>query len=387
MTPQLPTAHFVDPFCFHKLAKMKGFSVENAGSIPVISQGFDSYKKLVRINSVFSNHPRGFPSDRTGTIKPPIKFHVPRSWTCPAQPMTLDQAMQLRVEQIEARGQRINVMWSGGIDSTAVVNAFLLNLKDLNQLRVIYSPYSEYEHRDYLTYLKDRNIETVDMSGTVYLDTYFDGIFVTGFGGDESHASLDESFLLAYGYQSLHQPWQDFFWHKTQDTDFMDFCQMYFNLAGREINSVLEARWWFYINSKMHILLQIQSIFWSDYPNFNADLVLAFFDCDSYEQYVTYNLNDIVSSKDYRSWKHNLKDYCFRADGFEDWYKNKTKVGSSQIAYYTNKKVALKDLHSIFILENGQRVTTPGLPLFSKTQYNKYHGTTWDYLWNEPDQV
>jgi hypothetical protein len=385
MNSQPSTALYVNAVYFHKLAEMKGFSVETAGAIPVITRGFDSYQKLVGINSVFSNHPRGFPSDRTGTIKTPIKYHVPRSWTCPEHSITLDQAMQIRVKEIESKGQRINVMWSGGIDSTAVVNAFLLNLKDLKQLRVIYSPYSEYEHRHYLQYLKDRGIETVDMSGTVYLDTYFDGIFVTGFGGDESHASLDESFLLEYGYEALHRPWRDFFWAKRQDNDFMDFCEMYFSLAGRKINTVLEARWWFYINSKMHALLQIQNIFWSDYPNYNKDLVLAFFDCDAYEQYVTYNLNDIVLSKDYSSWKHSLKDYCFRADGFEEWYRTKSKVGSSQITYYANKKVAIKDLHCIFILENGQRITTPSLPLFSKLEYNKYHGTTLDYLWNEPD--
>ena len=379
------TALYVNPLYFHKLAEMKGLAVEKAGSIPLLTQGFESYKKLVRINSVFSNAPRGFPSDRTETITPPIKFHVPRAWSQPTQPMTLDRAMQMRVEEIESKRQSINVMWSGGIDSTAVVNAFLLHLKDPKQLRVIYSPYSEYEHRHYLQYLKDRGVETVDMSGTVYLDSYFDGIFVTGFGGDESHASLDESFLLEYGHEVLNRPWRDFFWKKTQDNNFMDFCEMYFNLAGREIKTVLEARWWFYINSKMHILLQMQNVFWSDYPNYNKDLVLGFYDCDPYEQYVT--CNEIVASKDYSSWKQNLKDYCFRADGLEDWHKNKTKVISSQINYYTNKKIALKNLHCIFILDNGKRIATPGLPLFSKLEYNKYHGTTLDYLWNEPEQV
>ena len=113
--------------------------------------------------------------------------------------------------------------------------------------------------------------------------------------------------------------------------------------------------------------------------------MLGFYDCDPYEQYVT--CNEIVASKDYSSWKQNLKDYCFRADGLEDWHKNKTKVISSQINYYTNKKIALKNLHCIFILDNGKRIATPGLPLFSKLEYNKYHGTTLDYLWNEPEQV
>jgi hypothetical protein len=299
----------------------------------------------------------------------------------------MDQALQIRVEEIESRGERINVMWSGGIDSTAVVHAFLLNLRDLKKLRGLYSPFSEYEHREFLVYLQKRGIETVDISGTVYLDTYFDGVFVTGYGGDESHASLDESFLLEYGYESLFRPWRDFFWDRTQDDEFIDFCQMYFDLAGRDISTVLEARWWFYINSKLHLLLQWRNTFWVDYPNYNKDLVLGFFDCDSYERYVTYNLDKIVSSENYSSWKQDLKDYCYRADGIDDWHKNKTKVGSSQLVYYNAKKQALKDLYCIFILENGQRIATPSLPMFSKLEYNRCYDTTLDYLWNEPDQI
>lgn len=379
-----PTALYINELYFPKVAAIHGHSIEMVGKIPVV-KGFRDYANLVKINLMFSDQPSGFPVDRTGSIKTPIKHLVPRAWKYNSAPLTLDDAMRLRVEQIESIGKTINLMWSGGIDSTAMVNAFLLNAKDRKQLRVLYSPYSEYEHKTFLEYLKALGIDTVDLSGTVYLDRCFDGIFVAGHSGDESHASLDESFLEKFGYDILTTPWKDLFWQQTRDDTFIEFSQNYFNLCGRDIKTVLEARWWFYINSKLYCLLSSFNKFWVDYPGYNKDMVLGFYDCESYERYVTHNLDQLIQAQQYHAWKQNLKDYSFRADGFEDYCKNKTKVGSTQFNLYTAKKLALKDLYSIFILEDGTRISTPGLPLFSQTRYKDMYRDALDYLWNEPD--
>jgi asparagine synthetase B (glutamine-hydrolysing) len=155
------------------------------------------------------------------------------------------------VQELEVRDQPINLMWSGGIDSTCMVNAFLANSRDRAQLRVLYSPYSYYEHPQYLEFLKSNRIETQDISGDVYRKIHFDGIFVTGDGGDELNASMDESFLEKYGHSVLSQSWKDFFWSRTQDSDFLDFCEIYFSRSQLDIQTVLQARWWFYAKSKL----------------------------------------------------------------------------------------------------------------------------------------
>jgi hypothetical protein len=328
------------------------------------------------------------PVDRTLHVNVPLKYKIRRPWKTPRSEMSLDQALLARVQSIVDQWpqDRINIFWSGGIDSTLAVNAFLNHAKDLSQLRILYSPYSWYEHPEYLSFLKKfSQVELVDLSGTVYLDTQFDGMFVTGDTGDEMHASLDESFFTEYGYESLGRPWQDFFQKHNSDPQFLEFCEQYFLRSGLDIKTVLEARWWFYINSKLNCMLFEKLPFWLDYPNFDFDRVQGFFDCEEYENYISYNISKIISSNNYALWKQPLKDYCYKFDGCDQWHLTKNKVNSNQLSIYINKKTILKQLQHVAILENGTRIHTPNLPWFSKTEFDTAYGTELDYLWNCPD--
>ena len=49
--------------------------------------------------------------------------------------------------------KKINLCWSGGIDSTCMLTAFLKNTLHIDQLRVLYTPFSVYENRDFFNYL------------------------------------------------------------------------------------------------------------------------------------------------------------------------------------------------------------------------------------------
>lgn len=350
-----------------------------------VPDGFADYRGLVDINTMFSSEPKGDPLDRTGTLKLPLRYAIPRPWERPASPISLEEALQSRVKEIESRDQRINLMWSGGIDSTALVNAFLTFGSDGKKLRILYSPFSQYEHPEYLELLRSRNIETVDISGTVYLDNYFDGVFVTGDAGDESHASIDQSFLEEFGYGVLSQPWRDFFWRRKPDQQFMDFCERYFKLPGMDIDSVLQARWWYYINSKAYCIWSAKLQFWSDYPDFTPDMLIPFYDCGPWERYIAHNLDRIMPEERYSSWKKDLRDFSLKHDNLRTYHETKKKTNSRQLWFYTLKKRTLKNLHALFILEDGTRVATANLPLFSKREYTAAYGDTLDYLWNERD--
>jgi hypothetical protein len=374
---------------FEKLADWRGHqSVPTRGNQFFKMQGYHSYNNLLSINEIFSVGPRPMPVDRTSVVNIPLKYKVRRLWKTPGAEISLLQALSQRVYSLGAQWpqQRINVFWSGGIDSTVAANAFLSNMSDLSQLRILYTPYSYYEHPEFLTFLKKfPQVELVDISGTVYLDTQFDGIFITGDSGDEMHASLDESFFKQHGYELLGKPWQDFFKNQNSDPAFLEFCEQYFSRSGLPIHTVLDARWWFYINSKLHCQLFNKLPFWLDYPEFNFDRVQGFFDCEEYENYIAYNIPSIITNENYSTWKQPLKDYCYKFDACEQWHHNKTKVGSSQLSLYIGKKTILKQLNWIGILEDGTRIHTPTLPWLSKTEFDCKYGTTLDYLWNLPD--
>jgi hypothetical protein len=379
--PQL--LHYINEH-FVKLLKWKSIDFKMQHQLIRVN-GFKEYNYLVDINSVFSSQPEGMPRDRTLTVHPPFDFKVWRPWQIPQTQINLNQAMQNRVAELLAIGRDINLFWSGGIDSTALVTAFLKHTSTHVQLRVLYSPYSEYEHPEYIKFLKTfNNVELVDISGDVYINQQFDGIFVTGDGGDELMASVDQSFLESHGSNILDSNWQDFFRTKNPQQEFIDFCEHYFSLSGTDINTVLQARWWFYTSCKTRCMWIKKMNFFLGYQNFDPNTVVPFYDCDDFENYVYWNMDQIIPNNNYQQWKLPLKQYSFEFDGFESWYQTKQKGHSNQVTLYGHKRMLLEDQRYICLLDDGTRVFTPSLPLLSNKEFhNKYHNSL-DYLFNDP---
>lgn len=365
----------------------KNIDFEKVGQLLRVSKN-KSYSFIIDINGVFSSAPMFDPVDRTLQTKSPFCTYIPRLWKTPTQPCTLDQALEQRVTKLSSLNKKINVFWSGGIDSTTAVNAFLKHLPDLSQLRILYSPYSTYEHPEYLDFLKKfSQIELIDISGEIYLNDSFDGIFVTGDGGDELNASIDQSFFEQYGYDFLFTPWKDFFLNKNCSLNFIDLCQQHFLAAGRPIDTVLESRWWFYAVCKQRSILNLKLPWFFNYKNFNVSDLVGFFDCDEYENYVYWNIDQIITRDGYHTWKQPLKDYCFAFDNMQDWQKNKCKIHSTQMGMYLNKKLALNDQRWIAILSDSTRISTPSLPILSQREFDMTYGDTLDWIFNEPDKI
>jgi hypothetical protein len=343
---------------------------------------------IIDINQVFSTKPKFEPIDRTLQTVSPYRIYVSRPWKIPQQQFTLDHALEQRVKKLALSNKKINVFWSGGIDSTATVTAFLKHLTNLSQLRILYSPYSTYEHPGYVDFLKNfPQIELVDISGEIYLNDQFDGIFVTGDGGDELNASLDESFFDQYGYNHLHSSWQDFFYKQTQNSNFVEQCQQHFLAAGRPIETVLEARWWFYTTCKNRSVLNLKLPWLFNYKNFAVENIVGFYDCEEFENYIYWNIDSVIDKSGYHTWKQPLKDYCFAFDNMENWRKNKVKELSGQMISYLAKKLVLNDQRWIAILSDGTRITTPSLPVLTRKEFEITYANTLDWIFHASDKV
>jgi hypothetical protein len=367
------------------LWQYKGIRFKECGRMVKVD-GFEKYNKLIDINQVFSSDPFGMIADRTGHCVAPLKLKTHRPWQIPAESWTLDRAMKTRVENLLKLDCGINIFWSGGIDSTALLTAFLKYAPDLTKLRVLYSPFSTYEHPEYLGFLKQfTSLETIDVSGEVYTHTEFDGVFVTGDGGDEFNASLDETFIEEYGIDSLSRPWQKFFISKNPDPKFIEFCEEYFALSGRNISTLLEARWWFYATCKNRCIWNRKTEFFLHYKDFDPNNIIPFYDCDELENYFYWNTDKIIPGNNYADWKKPFKQYSYNFDGLTDWYSNKKKVNSLQLFWYSRKNILLNNQRYIFLLNDGSRVATPNLPFFNHTEFLQTYGTSMDYLFNEPD--
>jgi len=361
----------INPAYQKRLLTFLDIEIEPVGQL-FKAPGFHQHNYLVDINQIFSNNPAFGLIDRTGTVKQPVNYHVPRPWTVPTQHIDLDQAVERIVADIAAAGTKINIMWSGGIDSTLITTAFLKHHNDLSQIRILYSPWSTYEHPDYLNFLKKfPNIELIDISGEVYLNTQaLDGAYVVGDGGDESHASLDHSFYTKHGSTGLQKPWQEFFAQHNSDLDFLEFCTQFFSLSGREIQTVLEARWWFYISCKLYgtFFETKWPYFICGHDNFAPNRLISFFDNDHYQSFIYHNTDLIAPTDQYHNWRQFVKDYCCEFDGLSHWAATHRKINSVQIIEYNYKKLALLDRRWLMIDNLGQTITTPNLPLLSRRE-------------------
>ena len=369
-----------------QLFQYYNISADPVGQIVKV-KGFSDYNSLVDINKIFSSNPTWYPIDRTGCVHHPVNWEVPNVWTVPSIQLSLEQALESRVKELIALDQPINLYWSGGIDSTTMVTAFLKQGKNLDQLRIIYSPWSTYEHPGYLDFLKKfTGLELIDQSGEYYLDSDLDGTHVTGDGGDEYNASMDESFLEKHGYQTLHCNWIDFFREQGASDVLISFCVEYFAKSQRSIESVLEARWWFYMICKNRSILNQNKLpfFINKEKDFDPSRLQGFFDSNTYESYIYWNTDKIMPTSEYSSWKQELKKYCYEFDNMETWYRTKTKFGSNQFSMYALKKNALNDTRWIFILSDGTRISTPNLPLLSKKELDRHYGDSLQVLFNEP---
>jgi len=342
-------------------------------------EGFNEYNYLVDINSIFSTAPGGDIVDRTLSTKMPVNMYIHRPWQQPNLEKSLDDCFQNTVQNIESHGP-VNLFWSGGIDSTSMVIAFLKYAKDLTQVRIMYSTFSVKENPNFYLHLLDiGTVELVEFSGDIYLNQKFDGIFVSGDGLDDLTASLDDSFFDYYGWEYLKRPWQDLFYSKIKNDKFIEFAEQ-FNSTHWPVNTVLEARWWYYTNCKIQKFPSSGSAILND----DQPLLIGFYDNYDFEHYMFAHINDIIPEKRYTSYKQTFKNFIFDYDKNKQYHERKKKTTSMQLVYYYYKKLALKNTNYIMILGDGTRIRTPNLPLLSEREYRNKYGDSLNYLFNTP---
>lgn len=342
--------------------------------------GFDEYNFLYTINSIFSTAPKGDFIDRSSTIRMPFNMSIGRPWIkFDSINYTLEETFLQQVKKLESKSIPINILWSGGIDSTAVVVAFLKHSSNLKNVRILYSTASMKENPGFFLKLLEHNdIELVEFSGDFYLNQQLDGIFVTGDLADDLTASLDQSFFDAVGFAKLNSSWKDYFWDKVPDVNFINFCEKYFQASGRPIETLLEARWWFYTNTKSNNFPALASRL----LNFDQPLVVGFFDNYYFENYMCFNLDKILPNDSYNSYKLFLKEYIYEYDKDDQYLKNKIKTNSVQSSLYAYKKMFLNDQRYILLLDNGERIRTDNLPFLSERDYRQKYNDSLNYLFN-----
>ena len=369
----------IHPAYFYQLAKsVYKLDIKKESRHSLLTTAHPSpYNDLINVNRLFSTDPHMELYDRSMQVATPWKTKTIRPWQDPKE-ITLEEAVNSRVDYIASKQQRINILWSGGIDSTLVLTAFLRRPELRSQLRIIYTPMSVKEHPVMFAHLESLvDLEKHDISGTVYLDLDFDGVYVNGEGGDEVAASVDDSFYSEFADQ-LGNNYLDFFKSKGADIRTLEFAEHYFAYSSKPVKTVLEARWWFYLCAK----LQDRTTTCYINKNGSVTMPIAFFDSHEIDSWSYYNTDNIIGSE-YRTWKQPFKDYIFLYDNNADYKTHKEKFNSTQWPIYVKKQLLLNDNRWLFITDQLERVSLPALPFVSEHEWREIYRDRFDHMFQK----
>ena len=364
-----------------KLLEWKKFDIAPAGNTFKIS-GFEQYNYLVDLNLLVDPAWITCPlNDRSLFITSPFNVKIARPWRPPTTTITLDQFFETRVREYCQHNVKLNLCWSGGIDSTGVVVAFLKHCSNLSQLRIVYTNMSIIEHPEFFKFLETNfpQVEkfNIDQRNTA-LPALLDGIAITGDPCDEMLGCLDPDSDYCYDSSLLDQSWKSIVSTQTKDTKFIDFLEAWFNLSHRPIESILEARWWLFMQTHVQggvfqNFLNLKNMF----PNTSADV--GFYDCYEFEDYIYHNTHLL---RDFANHKEFLKSYIFAFDHNQDFQEHSRKVRSKQLIEINSKIQTVNDNDWVFLCDNYSVQKTKNLPLLSVKELSDTFGNSVDHYFN-----
>lgn len=334
---------------------------------PLLLRNMDKYspdaQKFLRLPSViFGTHEV---RARIGTFRTPWMAKVPE-WYAP-HPFTFTQeslsdiADKRAIELTNIAKQtkrKIIIMWSGGIDSTMMLTAFLKNISQADQelITIACTYQSIADNTDfYLRYLsKNKQIQFMNMTDLITNNECLDKFMVLH--GDPADGLFGPSSGM-YKYflkQGQHiEPWKkhlpkmaqliepkletDGFEHPGLGKWYCDIVSRTLEESGQSdyISTVADFWWWNYFNFKWHVvtMLPLFSTLLDEWgegiteenQKFYAET--AFFNSADFQHWSYTNLKELVGKDFHKTSKLKPREYIYEFDKNFQYFSRKRKTG------------------------------------------------------------
>eukprot|EP01060_Flectonema_neradi_P038814 TRINITY_DN8274_c0_g1_i3.p1 TRINITY_DN8274_c0_g1~~TRINITY_DN8274_c0_g1_i3.p1 ORF type:complete len:666 (+),score=63.68 TRINITY_DN8274_c0_g1_i3:46-2043(+) len=277
------------------------------------------------------------------------------------------------LNRLKSDDRKICILWSGGIDSTAVTISFLKMVKEMETPCVLYvgitsvavAEYPDFYSQHLQKYAADGIVTFLQIDEEVPLSTQLDlerFIYVTGECGDQlfgsdimanafSEEELARQFSfsappnpsprfeynIAYRHkEGLDAPWEETFLESLvasgleKDREgWKKWIAPHLEKCPIKVKTTFDLLWWLNITLKwQHVVLRIFN-FRKVLSQRDLDSVVHFFNTDYFQQWSFANHDKkLPDKKKWSTYKHPLKKYIFDYTKDEDYYKNKLKCGS-----------------------------------------------------------
>jgi hypothetical protein len=294
---------------------------------------------LLKISDWLGGSKTDYAFDRTNTIQGPLReknispipeFDINFN-------KTFKEICEDTARDIINEGKSIDIYWSGGVDSTAVVVAFLNVCTDFKQLNIVYDTGGIEEYPlFYEKYVKD--ITEKPINRWIYHDVNLDdniivsghpaGFIIQSSGQGRSSFGQDGYKGALTGFKESDyktMPWRDVF----LDEDFIENITPQIDNSPIEIKSIADLRWWLNFSMKwqsenMTPLRFLEKLNYDKMKNCKA-----FFSTDDFQKWSMWNydknLRDVLPP-----YKIDFKEIIYDLVKDEDYYINKKKEFSAR---------------------------------------------------------
>jgi hypothetical protein len=249
---------------------------------------------------------------------------------------TFEQVCLERAESLKLLDGPIYVMWSGGIDSTAVMTAIFRTFSqaDLDRVTVLCDKRSIKENPNYFKLIVKNKVKTTP--STMILEPLLEkGWVVTGELGDAifGHDGIMGTCIRISGESVIHDKWENHipklfeFWSPGGDRYVREVLSPILDEAPFKITSVYEFGWWYHLSQKWQNsqLRFFTSNTWKN-PKHSYSKIIHFYDYIDFELWSIYG-QELKIDKTLKSYKQVSKQFSVDWSGDTE-YMNKLKEPS-----------------------------------------------------------
>jgi hypothetical protein len=254
----------------------------------------------------------------------------------PNHKKTFEQICLERAEEIKQLSGPIYVMWSGGIDSTAILAAIFrtFNKHDLERLTVLCNDRSIKENATFFKLIIKNNVKVKASSAN--LEQYLhNGWMITGELGDQLFGQdMIVGCVALGGEEAIHDSWEKhvprYFEHmKPGGAKYInEVISPIIHESPFPIKSTHDFAWWYNFTQKwQHVKLRFLSCnTWKD-PKNTYSRMIHFYDSIDFELWSIHN-HELKIDKTLKSYKSISKEFSIKWSGDADFMNKEKEISA-----------------------------------------------------------
>lgn len=322
---------------------------------------FPNFKDVEIYSEISKLVGAGWLIDRTQQTTLPFKTHLTNESFLPnfSSLPKLDflESVLIRCKELINTNKKIYLLWSGGIDSTTVLTAFLLSNVSADQLIIVCNSDSIREYPDfYLKYIRGQfEVQAAELVFQNLKLKTVDGIILSCEQGDCMHGQ-------DFGMMGLTLFGKQYLWDEPNKKNILrlfkakglsdqaancwhDVYASNVSHSPREINTMYDFCWWTTFNWRWQWAVEKLRM------RFSQDQgIQTFFSSDQMQSWsVRHKQQDIATLDDF---KYDFKKFIFDYTNDQEYFKLKIKHPSATIYYSLNSYSAITQDRQRILGEN-----------------------------------